>query len=509
MDSFLQNYWSVYLDYLQDFESLEYLGFSLPFLCHLPSYLLPKPSLLTQIEKMDRKHLRNHVQNQKEIQTVFNQFVATHTKPKRRVENGKVVLHVDKLLRFPPSTMQSHFDRKKTILLINSNGPKQKQVKPTLTPQSPRTYRAKTEGKAIPLTNTVRVSKSKLKEKSTSNYRVTQNMLTYFLQKYTGEVENAIKEAQQKARKILAEFKNHPIYSDPAFQKWLLNNILVVIRQISAAYGFLKKVPVSCLVVSTTHSYVSRILSIVAAEKGIPSICMQHGIISSELGYVPKIATVDAVYGNYEKDFYQKLGAPKGSVEVIGHPRFDERFNKKVVRRATFDKKLGLNPRRKNVMIALRGEDDINRWRILIKKIDRKLKVNILIKNYPSKQPHILTKEFRHVYSTGSYGLYDIFPNVDAVVTYSSTVGLEAMLHGKPVFVLNKSFRGFTGYYHLLDQLEQTSPGVLANIIIKYFSDAKFRHYTDKIRKSFLSKAYSIQSSSGERLKTLIKRLTE
>lgn len=470
MDTFLKNYWSLYADFLKDFEMLNYRGFSIPYLfCHF--YNLVKENKVLWENLYDKKfieQLNSRVTNRREIQEVFQKYIQSHQR-KLLIKNGneKVVLHVDKLLRFPRMTFDDYFDVSETLIL--------------------------TAGKS--------------KSKKISIPGALQIPIDY-LGDYTIDTKEAVIDIQKKAQAVFNSYKKHHLYNDTKFQNMFLTIVSEIIERIEQSKNFLDSVSVSCIVVSTTHSFISRILTLVAAEKGIPTICMQHGIISGEFGYLPKIATIDAVYGNFELDWYEKGGAPKGSIEIIGHPRFDQAFSHQNITRSQFDLNLGINANQKTLMIVMRDNQDIDRWRTLIRTISKEINVNILIKNYPSKRPHALAEEFPFVYSTKGYNLYDILPNVDCVVSYSSTVGLEAMLANKPVFILNEEFPGYSGYYNSLDELVQTNPRKLGALINKYFNDPNWHIYAEKKREEFLKYAYPDVSMSGERLKKLINRIT-
>ncbi|MBP2078003.1 hypothetical protein [Oceanobacillus polygoni] len=515
MDTFVKNYWSLYLDFLNDFEKLNYKGFSLPYLCHLPSFIIYNEPIWSELNDVKfTKKLKNQVNDQSEFQEAFNKFVQSHRK-KGEVKNkgGKVVLHVDKLLRFPPDTISGYFDPSNTIQLFSTGKSKGKKGKPPIVSKTKGnktelTTNIKKRKKAVSLTNTIIIKKENVKRRNIVRpNKIISKLPIYYFNNYATNTEKEASRAQNQAKAMFKAYKDHHLYKNNKFQEWFLNNLAAVINQIEMSINFLNEVSVSCVVVSTTHSYKSRILALVATKRGIPTICMQHGIISSELGYIPKIATVDAVYGNFERDWYRKLGALDNSLEIIGHPRFDRVYTRSEINRDKFNRTLGLNPNRKTLMIVVRGDKEKDRWRSLIKTISQKVNFNIVIKNYPSKSPHALTKEFPFVYSTQSYNIYDIFPNVDAVVAYSSTVGLEAMLAKKPVFILEETFVGYTGYYTGLGNLVQSDVRKLGEEIKKYFTDAQSRIYAENKRKKFLRYAYPSSAKSGERLEKLINRL--
>ncbi|MBM7573736.1 hypothetical protein JOC48_004339 [Aquibacillus albus] len=415
-------------------------------------------------------------------------------------KNGKVVVFTDNLLRFPQKTFSNYFNPSKTVRLV---------------PFNQRTESTRKSSRV--LTNSKQVKKKKkllLKNGNTIKgakvIRIPNRIPIYFLNNYESDTEKAITELQKQAKAMIQFYKGHHLYQSKAFQDWFLNKIATVINYIEMYNNFLNDVATSCIVISTTNRSTNRILAIVAAEKGIPTICMQHGIISNRLGYLPKIATVDAVYGKFEVDWYQKKGVPPESLDLIGHPRFDQAFSRSRVSLANFNKYFDLDPRKKTLLIVIRGRRELDSWKVLIETISKKLDLNILIKDFPNytSKSHVLCKEFPFVRFVRKYNIYDIFPHVDAVVSYTSTVGIEAMIAEKNVFILNKEFESYTGYYNRLDQMAQSDPQKLAELIIRYFTNKDWKSYADEVRKSFLSYAYTDICLSGERLKKLIKKLT-
>ncbi|WP_058307190.1 glycosyltransferase family protein [Gracilibacillus massiliensis] len=490
MDTFLKNYWSLYMDFLQDFASLTYRGFSLVYFCHLPSYVLRNPVLLKKLENETYiKNVKKEVASSKDIQDMFRLFTEKHRVDSIK-KNGKVAITVDKLMRFPKASIHQQFSSKDTVILTTGTSEKSKKIS------------QKKKNKARLINNTIATIKRR------NNPTSVKHSSIYYLGDFHLDVEKQIKQVQQQARIIVSQQKGHHLYQNPAFQKWLHHTIASVITYIEITNQLLKKVNISCFVVSTTHSFINRILAVVGSAQGIPTICMQHGIISSELGYIPKIATVDAVYGQFEKDWYQKLGATANSIEIVGHPRFDQSHSPYKVDKLTFYRKLSIRKDRKTILIAVRGDEDINHWRKFIQVLNNKQKCNIIIKNYPSSEPHPLTKEFTNVYAIKGFTLYAIFPHVDAVVTYSSTVGLEAMISGRVVFILDKNFKGKTGYFQKLTPLTQQDPLVLAEQLISYLTKSSYRNFAKQKISQFLRYAYPSKKRSFDRLKLLIKRLT-
>ncbi|MFC5590286.1 hypothetical protein ACFPRA_15380 [Sporosarcina soli] len=485
MQTKVKNYWSLYLDFLHDFKDLKYSGFSLPYLCHFTGLIRNNDEIYHKLnDKEFTKQLINQVNDQKEIQEAFDQFKHSHTKqPLVKNNEAKVLLNFDTILRFPKETFIECFDPAKTLIIMAGDKNWKRTKKPsahlTTTPRNP------------------------------DHQKEVSHIPTDYLSNYPIATPEAVMQVKNKALDIFNVHTEHHLYKNINFQNIFLAKITEIIHRIEQTKCFLQNVSISCIVVSNTHSFISRILTLVAAERGIPTICMQHGIIGSEFGYIPKVATIDAVYGDFEIDWYKKLGVSEESLEVIGHPRFDQAFANPKIDRSIFNKQLGLDATKKNLMIVVRGNRGIGKWRVLIETISKKANLNILVKDYPNINHHVLTKEFPFVYSTKDIDLYDILPNIDAVVSYPSTVGLEAMLANKPVFILNKEFPGYTGYFNSLDELVQNDPQKLGDLVVNYFDDPNWNSYVESKKVEFLKYAYPDFSNSGERLKKLIKRLTK
>ncbi|MDV2582907.1 hypothetical protein [Alkalibacillus haloalkaliphilus] len=236
---------------------------------------------------------------------------------------------------------------------------------------------------------------------------------------------------------------------------------------------------------------------------------MQHGIISSEFGYIPKIAQVDAVYGEFEKQWFQSKSVDPNSIEIFGHPRFDLLEEGAVVSKRNFNKKLKLSQRKKTILLVVRGKNQLTEWRQFINRLNRLGNYNILLRDFPNNSNHSLLSEFSHLKSTKGMSLYDVLHHADAVVVYSSTVALESMLANKQVFIFNRPFPGYIGYFDELGDLVHTSPKTLARAVHQYLNKTIKVNKINKKQVQFLKQAYPNKNKpSGVRLIKLIEQLT-
>ncbi|MDQ0350235.1 hypothetical protein J2R98_000038 [Alkalibacillus filiformis] len=460
-----QQYWTLYTDFLDMFQSVKYKGYNLAYLCHFRSLIKKNESLFNRLGNFSLTNNLIHTrQTGVEIQDKFNEFLTKYPIKKRNSNvRGPVAYHdVYHLLRLP----NEQFHRMNSILLLEKSS-----RKPTITDRT------------IPI---------------------------HYLQDYMNEpdLEGEVLIVNKSASKIMKKNQHHPLIH-PAFKQRLLEQFEVIIKRINEAEDFFQKVKPSCLVVGSTHYPQSRTLVVVARKYGIPTICMQHGIISSEFGYIPKVAQVDAVYGEFEKQWFQSHLVDPDGLEIVGHPRFDLLKNGAAMSKLNFYRKLKLSPKKKTVLIVVRGKKELLEWRQFIKRLNRLGSYNLILRDFPNNGKHSLLHEFSNLKSTKNIPLYDVINHADAVVAYSSTVALESMLANKQVFIFNRPFPGYVGYFDQLGDLVHTSPKTLARAVHQYLNKTIKMRKINKKQVEFLKLAYPNQNKpSGVRLIKLIERLT-
>ncbi|SHN07285.1 glycosyltransferase [Gracilibacillus kekensis] len=461
MNIYKENYWSLYLDFIKDFKEVIYHGYRLSYLIHFPSIIRHHGSLWQEISKPEfSKKLVHRVSNQKQIQQVFSNYLDTIKVPVSSRIAPAAILD-DPLTRIPPSTIKKYFTKTKLLTI--------------------KTYKFRDD-------------------------QATKDRL--YLQDFGTVTTKAKTKVLKQIDKIITRFPGHYLYQDTSVQHMLKHKITFVMNQINRAEALLKKVPLSTIIISSPNHF-GRVMAFVAAKKGIPTICIQHGILGNEFGFLPKLATYDAVYGQFEKDWYVANGASKESVRIIGHPRFDQALERTKITKEQFIKQLNLDKRKKTLLLIVRGNRYAQKWQLLIKQIKKLLDINIILRDFPNDKTHLLQKKFPFIRSTKQLTLYEVLPHVDAVVSYASTVVLEAMLVGKPVFILQTTIPGYTGYYNPLEPLIQKDPTKLASHVHLYFIHSKWQKIAEKKRQNFLAFAYPDKSSSGQRLLNLVEEVTK
>ncbi|MFG6150277.1 hypothetical protein [Halobacillus sp. B23F22_1] len=466
MNNFERNYWSSYCDFIDKFGSLTYLGISIPLVS--PYYVLIHENAINKLKsKSFNKFVSTNIKQEKGIQSHFDKRLSPYKK-KINKQKGKIVLY-DTALRIPDHMLKENFSPTETMILLQN----------TTTDENAHSL------PAVPLLQ------------------------------FSNVDTKVIEAFQEKTIKCLNKAKFHPIYRDEKFRKRLINLIPKIMRQISAAVNFFEVTPVSCLVLGTTNSSDTRVLALAAALRGIPTICLQHGVPMLEFGYLPKVATYLGVYGKYDIEWYAKKGIPLTKLKVIGHPRFDELSNNKLMDKKAFHSHFKLDPERKTVLMVIHHEET-EIPHAIIAQLRKQDKVNIIVKPRNGKQSAsektaLLQKAFPDVRFAEETDLYDILHNVDSVVSYESTIVLEALLADKPVFIwrLKSLVPSSTNYYGRLKDYICNDPRTLVKNLTKTLEGKGDMDKWGKNKKIFLAYKYSpLTGKSINNLKALIHSLT-
>ncbi|MCM3654514.1 CDP-glycerol glycerophosphotransferase family protein [Metabacillus litoralis] len=481
MNIYFQHYWSLFIDFIEDFKEVEYKGIPLPLLSTFQIYIDDKLNYQMKDQSFS-KILRNKIQNEYQIQPSFDYYLnSIGNKSKSCDLNkglGKIVIHEGDLLRFPNEYLRN-FEKKKTILLVSTE-----------------------------------VRKKKIQNHLKNLRGITSVDL---LSNYRSNVRELEKTLVTKAQSIFSKYNSHPVYSNINFSNKFIEDIPKMISLLAAYENYFDKVSISGVVVGNTSGMYSRILTIIARSKGIPSICTQHGIIGNELGYLPIFASIHAVFGHYEKKWYRKQGVEESCLEITGHPRFDCIYTNQRMPKKDFIKELGIDHKKKLVFVPTNMTRDIKAIDEFIKLLIKNPEITVIIKAHPSEIIRLGVKAYERlslvtnsVKLVKTIDLYDILVNVDLVVQELSTVGLEAMLFEKPVFFLHKQSYFETNdryYYEGMSEFSHYNPAILKDMINDFFTNQQMQIKYKKIRKEFLDDAYP-QLLSGQKIGDLIYKTT-
>lgn len=461
---YLKHYWMLFREFIETFKELSYNNIPLPILTNFYQYT-DAANLRAEMEKQTFvENLKQSNFDNAEIQPYFESCLDPIKVPLKKLE-GLTLLNFN-YLRFPPEIFQEHFDPKHSVILMNS------------------------------------------KPKTGTYQEIPVDTLTDYK-----DDEISGTELISKAKNLFKENSDHILFRNESFQNKFINQIPIMVNLLATVENYLSKVPISCVIVGTTEDLISRILSIVSSSKGIPSICMQHGIIMGEEAFLPVFTTKVAVYGSYEKQWYKSRGVAENKIDIIGHPRYDLIFKETHMAKTEFQQEYDLSPEKKYVLVATQPGNQ-EHWTKLINGLAKNPDLEIIIKPHPweiGKKRYTCYEELTEKYdsvkliSSRKVNVYDILPNVDLVIVRSSTVGMEAMLFHKPVLVMKDNM------YQYYDQLKNFS---IANIerlielVNQYFQNKTLQTELEEKRKEFILNSYP-QKLSGNKFMKLVTQLSQ
>ncbi len=457
--NYLENYWLLFLDFIDLFHELIFEKIPLPLLSNFYQYI--DTDLREEMKKTSfKEHLTRKKITLNEIQPQFECWLHSFKQPaacrlldssKCKPMKGKILLNLE-YLRFSHNSFKV-YDPEETIIFT--------QFKRKL---------------GIPV---------------------------HCIQDYKVEVQDSIDKLVKRAESIFSPIQKHYVLQNDFFSHSFLNNIPKMVETIAAVRKYFQDNLISCVVVGTTEDLTSRILTMVAGEKGIPSICLQHGILGGEEAYLPVFATVEAVYGQYEKDWYRERGVSEEYIAITGHPRFDDIFDQNHMPKETFIMKYGLDAGKKHVLVATQHICS-SLCREFIDIAATIPGIEIIIKPHPWELNHgnyieeykNLENKYKSVKLIAERGvnLYDLLSNTDVVIINASTVGLEAVLANKPLCIL---YEGSFKYYDRMGDFKFSNPAKLAEFIPRLLKDEELQEKSKAVNQEFLAYAYPQRLAGG------------
>lgn len=469
MSIYLANYWSLYSEFIHVLKDLKYKDIPIALMTNF--YQQINDELRSDMEQKDFELKLNDssIKERSEIQPFFEKMVASFKRPCKTNVAGKILINQD-YTRISEKTLSEHFNPDHTIIL--------------------------------------------------SRARISEifGIPNVCIGGFKSDTRLASEELIRTAASILAEYEGHPAFSNPFFSQTFIRRIPGIVDAIETVSNLYDQVPISIVLIGTTEDVVSRSLAVVGAVKGIPSICLQHGILMGEEAFIPVFSSHVGIYGEYEKAWYLARGLEEKRMTVIGHPRYDEIFTSVRLPNLAFIEEHGLDPNKITLLLATGPGLDANKIRTLITELAANEKFQLIIKPHPwelsKKLISIYTdleKEYKsvHVIKDKKADTRELIFNSDGVIASLSTVALEALLFNKPVFVFyfihaNREY----DYYNSLERYIQNEPTELLKTVAHYFTSEQEQLNYENVKNKFLLASYKIEHSGGE-LSKLIHRLID
>ena len=238
-------YWSTVIDFIELFQDIKHkdIPLALVFWFGLLDYM--EDELLQPDYPL---YLSNRIRDYSQIQPSFEKYIEPLKGPKQKDSKQGKLLLFNNLLHFPNNILEKYFDPSKTNMLIVT-----------------KRYKANiTDIAGIPVIQVI------------SGF-----------QNYYPELLEVAKNYQEAVRLIMSETEQ-PVFEKPEIVNRFIEEIPLILELIERFDNYFEQVPISCVIVGTTGGDypLARIFSLLAAKRGIPSICMQHGLnITGEFSF--------------------------------------------------------------------------------------------------------------------------------------------------------------------------------------------------------------------------------
>jgi hypothetical protein len=447
--TYLKNYWKLYLHFVQTFGGITYQGIPLALLSNFYRYL--SPDLKKEMES-DRffRSAHDSVVDEHLPQRLIDKKMAEMVPVAQRRANGRLLLHLD-YLRWTPEIFRQ-FDPQKTTALLRG---------------SVKTYAG------LPAIN--------------------KNEL------YQPVPAHVLRQLENRIQAVFAALPGgHPVRW-LSIKKTFLASLPAYLRSISGMRAAFDRQPISLIVLGTTEDTDSRVLALEGKRRHIPSVCLQHGLLMGEEAFFPVLATVQGVYGHYERNWYLAKGCGPRQVLITGHPRFDAIFQQ--ASRHMVDGRELKRPGEKLILVAAQPNVE-KALRHVLKHLLSMPGVRVAVKAHPleyARNRLSLYQAFSHSERfqllPKTTVLYDVLAQADGVVTLTSTVGLEGMLFGKPVWIVDNPNDRDYRYYQSLKTNYVPDAAALVSRIAAAFGDGRQLRKASRECEQFRQRNYPVLQS--------------
>jgi len=464
MSIYLSNYWLLYSEFINLFKELKYRDVPVAIMTNF--YQQIDEDLKKDMEK-ENFHLQLKqatLTESNQIQPFLNDFLISLKNSNKNLGNGKVLINLD-YIRITGKKMNELFNKDNTIILSRSKSDRFSEI-PNL-----------------------------------------------FIGNFKTDTSQISKKLVDRACEIFHYFKEHPAFGNSFFINTFIKRIPLIVDAIETVFNLYEQIPICSVLVGTSEDMISRALGIVGLIKGIPSICLQHGILMGEEAFIPVFTSHVAVYGEYEKRWYIKRGLEAERIATIGHPRYDDIFVYPKANHNEFLNKYHLDEKKVTILIATGPNTNEYKFKKMVELLVSNKSFQLLIKPHPwelaknrVKLYLDLKREYKsvHVITDRTVETHELISNADIVLASLSTVALESCLFNKPTFVYYfiMSNRHYD-YFDRLGKYAQNNPTELVNTLLAFLQSSEEKQKYNEVIKNFLIDSYHV-TNSGKELSNLV-----
>ncbi len=263
-------------------------------------------------------------------------------------------------------------------------------------------------------------------------------------------------------------------------------------------------------------------------RQGVPILVIQHGAVSVDMGgfhVMPREGDFQAVWGDIPREWHIERGKTADSQIVTGNPGFDRIATGHTAGDDDLRRKLRLKPDVGLILVATEWFagtssaatiDDEERYiRYTLRALGQLPGYQGVVKLHPNFQDvyerlvQAIAEEEEVEVAIARGNLWDLLGLVDLVVVSNSTVGLEAMILGKPVVVVDTYAGGeVVPYVASGAALGASRPEEIISAVTRALSEEGVSKAMEMSRKEFIREyAYLQDGRAADRVGQLIGKI--
>ncbi len=225
-------------------------------------------------------------------------------------------------------------------------------------------------------------------------------------------------------------------------------------------------------------------------------------------GFIPVLADKFLVFGEFNKKLCLDFEVPESKVEIIGFLKTDALFKRKFNPKK-FKKSIGVKDHEKIIMFAtqpcLSGFVFDDAFKAIKQILYERPELKLVVKIHPMETVDKYKKTVgKHGLVLGDIDLYELLNVSSVVIQEASSVGLEALLLGKPLII-------FTHRPPIDSTFNNSQEEILhahnpAQLFYNLILALDFPEKVMQIEKPFVDKVISFQGKATEQIIQVIKR---
>lgn len=301
-----------------------------------------------------------------------------------------------------------------------------------------------------------------------------------------------------RQRKVYRYFKTR------AFKRWIAAQLRATIRMIDGINQTFAKHRVTGIVLHSSVHPLGYLLVHMGRQRGVPTFITQYGI-NDDYQLFSTYAQHYIAWGPFHRKRLTALGVPANKFRLLGNARFDSVFSRRWGNKRSLARRLRFSPR-KWVFVYPEQPLPVAKNRKVLLAIIRSLapyrrRVVLLVKPHPrqrrmSVSSRILRRyRFVKMVRGRRVHLYHMIRHANAVFVQFSTVGIEAMLHNRPlisiVFYKNTSKHEFTYYGASRHITSPRNPRQLSRVVKLFMSSAPYRRKILRLQRHYRRGTYT------------------